>query len=127
MNLQEILKRKREEKQEEEVSNLSFVSPSLISKEEAEKAALVFFLLFTKFYSRDLRIGHGQDFLLLKDFLLEGYIFKQGDYPPIDFGFSIFHEYSFQMMYKIPPNVLYTLYKNFRIDKKSKKCENCIS
>ena len=125
MNLQEILKRKREEKQEE-VPNIPFVSPSPISKKEAEKAALVFFILFTKFYSRDKRIGYGPAFLLLKDFLLEGYIFKEGDYPPIDFGFSIFHEYTFQMMYRIPPNVLYTLYKNFRIDKKSKKCENCI-
>lgn len=123
MSLQEILKRKREEKQEEEVSNLSFVSP--ISKEEAEKAALVFFILFTKFYSRDKRIGYGEAFLLLKDFLLEGYEFNEGDYPPKDFGFSISHEYMFQMLYKIPPNVLYTLYKKFLIDKKSEKCENC--
>ena len=127
MNLQEILKRKREEKQEEEVSNLSFVSPSLISKEEAEKAALVFFILFTKFYSRDKRIGYGPAFLLLKDFLLEGYTFNEKDYPEKDIGFSISHEYMFQMLYKIPPNVLYTLYKKFLIDKKSEKCENCFS
>ena len=125
MNLQEILKRKREEKQEEEVSNLSFVS--LISKEEAEKAALVFFILFTKFYSRDKRIGYGPAFLLLKDFLLEGFVFNEGDYPEKDIGFSISHEYMFQMLYKIPPNVLYTLYKKFLIDKKSEKCENCFS
>lgn len=125
MNLQEILKRKREEKQEEEVSNLSFVSP--ISKEEAEKAALVFFILFTKFYSRDKRIGYGPAFLLLKDFLLEGFVFNEGDYPEKDIGFSISHEYMFQMLYKIPPNVLYTLYKKFLIDKKSEKCENCFS
>ena len=122
MNLLEILKQKKLEKTEEKIE----LPICNLNKEEAEKAALCFFLLFTKFYSRDLRIGHGQDFLLLKDFLLEGYIFNEKDYPPIDFGFSIFHEYSFQMMYKIPPNVLYTLYKNFRIDKKSEKCENCI-
>ena len=125
MNLQEILKRKREKKQEEEVSNLLFVSP--ISKEEAEKAALVFFILFTKFYSRDKRIGYGPAFLLLKDFLLEGFVFNEGDYPEKDIGFSISHEYMFQMLYKIPPNVLYTLYKKFLIDKKSEKCENCFS
>ena len=129
MSLQEILKRKREEKQKEleEISNLSFVSPSLISKEEAEKAALVFFILFTKFYSRDKRIGYGPAFLLLKDFLLEGFVFNEKDYPEKDLGLSISHEYMFQMLYKIPPNVLYTLYKKFLIDKKSKKCENCIS
>ena len=127
MNLQEILKRKREEKQEEEVSNLSLVSPSLISKEEAEKAALVFFILFTKFYSRDKRIGYGEGFLLLKDFLLEGFVFNEKDYPEKDIGFSISHEYMFQMLYKIPPNVLYTLYKKFLIDKKSENCENCFS
>ena len=124
MNLQEILKRKREEKQEEFLS-IPFVSP--ISKEEAEKAALIFFILFTKFYSRDKRIGYGPAFLLLKDFLLEGYTFNEGDYPEKDIGFSISHEYMFQMLYRIPPNVLYSLYKNFRIDKKSEKCEDCFS
>ena len=122
MNLQEILKRKREEKE----PVISFVS-SLLSKEEAEKAALTFFILFSRFYSRDKRIGYGEAFLLLKDFLLEGYEFNEGDYPPKDFGFSISHEYMFQMLYKIPPNVLYTLYKKFLIDKKSEKCENCFS
>ena len=127
MNLQEILKRKREEKQEEEVPYIPFVSPSLISKEEAEKAALVFFILFTKFYSRDKRIGYGPAFLLLKDFLLEGFVFNEKDYPEKDIGLSISHEYMFQMLYKIPPNVLYTLYKKFLIDKKSEKCENCFS
>ena len=125
MSLQEILKRKREEKQEEEVFNRSFGSP--ISKEEAEKAALVFFILFAKFYSRDKRIGYGPAFLLLKDFLLEGFVFNEKDYPEKDIGFSISHEYMFQMLYKIPPNVLYTLYKKFLIDKKSEKCENCFS
>ena len=125
MNLLEILKQKKLEKEQREELSIE-IKECTLSKGEAEKAALCFFLLFTKFYSRDLRIGHGPDFLLLKDFLLEGYIFKEGDYPPIDFGFSIFHEYTFQMLYRIPPNVLYTLYKNFRIDKKSKKCENCI-
>ena len=123
MNLQEILKRKREEKEEPVTPILS----SPLSKEEAEKAALTFFILFSKFYSRDKRIGYGEAFLLLKDFLLEGYEFNEGDYPPKDFGFSIANEYMFKMLYKIPPNVLYTLYKKFLIDKKSEKCENCFS
>ena len=122
MNLLEILKQKKLEKAEERKE----LPTCTLNKEEAEKAALCFFLLFTKFYSRDLRIGHGQDFLLLKDFLLEGYIFKEEDYPKPDIGLTIFHEHTFKMLYRIPPNVLYSLYKNFRIDKKSKKCENCI-
>ena len=122
MNLLEILKQKKLEKVEEKIE----LPICNLNKEEAEKAALCFFLLFTKFYSRDLRIGHGQDFLLLKDFLLEGYVFKEEDYPKPDIGLTIFHEHTFKMLYRIPPNVLYTLYKNFRIDKKSKKCENRI-
>ena len=125
MNLLEILKKKREEKLERVEIPLSFISP--LSKEEAEKAALVFFILYSKFYSRDKRIGYGQDFLLLKDFLLEGFTFNEEDYPPKDLGLSISNEYMFQMLYKIPPNVLYTLYKKFLIDKKSEKCENCFS
>ena len=122
MNLLEILKKKKEEKLEKE--EISLVS---LSKEEAEKAALVFFILYSIFYSRDKRIGYGQDFLLLKDFLLEGYTFNEKDYPPKDLGLSISNEYIFQMLYKIPPNVLYTLYKKFLIDKKSEECENCFS
>lgn len=122
MNLLEILKKKKEEKLER--VEIPLVS---LSKEEAEKAALVFFILYSIFYSRDKRIGYGQDFLLLRDFLLEGYIFNEGDYPPRDLGLSISHEYMFQMLYKIPPNVLYTLYKKFLIDKKSEECENCFS
>lgn len=122
MNLLEILKKKKEEKLEKE--EIPLVS---LSKEEAEKAALVFFILYSIFYSRDKRIGYGQDFLLLKDFLLEGYTFNEKDYPPKDLGLSISNEYIFQMLYKIPPNVLYTLYKKFLIDKKSEKCENCFS
>ena len=125
MNLLEILKQKKLEKKE--IEEKIERKECTLSKEEAEKAALCFFLLFTKFYSRDLRIGHGQDFLLLKDFLLEGYTFNEKDYPEKDIGFSISHEYMFQMLYKIPPNVLYTLYKKFLIDKKSEKCENCFS
>ena len=122
MNLLEILKKKKEERLEKE--EIPLVS---LSKEEAEKAALVFFILYSIFYSRDKRIGYGQDFLLLKDFLLEGYTFNEKDYPPKDLGLSISNEYMFQMLYKIPPNVLYTLYKKFLIDKKSEKCENCFS
>ena len=126
MNLLEILKNKKLEAEKKEEYIPVEIKECTLSKEEAEKAALCFFLLFTKFYSRDLRIGHGQDFLLLKDFLLEGYIFKEEDYPKPDIGLTIFHEHTFKMLYRIPPNVLYTLYKDFRIDKKSKKCENCI-
>ena len=126
MNLLEILKSKKLEAEKKEEYIPVEIKECTLSKEEAEKATLCFFLLFTKFYSRDLRIGHGQDFLLLRDFLLEGYIFKEEDYPKPDIGLTIFHEHTFKMLYRIPPNVLYTLYKNFRIDKKSKKCENCI-
>lgn len=110
MSLADILARKKTEGKE--------------NREEAEKALLVFFILFTKFYSRDKRIGFGSDFSLFKDFLLNDFTFKEKDYPPIDFGFSVFGDYMFDIRYKIPPNVVYTVYKKFLIDKKSENCEN---
>lgn len=119
MSLKEILERKMQAQTQikeikEEKEELHIKPQIIYDRKEAEEYLFVFLVCFYKFYSRDLRIGHGMDFLHFYSFLVGDYTFKEEDYPPLPFGQSVQSEYLLSMIYKLPANVVYhILPKNF--------------
>ena len=107
MNLQEILSQKIKQSKEQ--------------SENDNKAILTFYILFTIFYNRDKRIGYGEDFLLLRTFLLGDKDFLINEESVSDKFLTIRNKAMFKMVYKISPSLIQRLYENFLIDKNSKK------